>query len=124
MGIDVSIYIQVELDDDQIAAANQYLVDRGIDGNLQMEPASQWPSQANEERWAYLHTGDRIYIDVNRRGHWPQIHHALRCVMALFPDAKILYGDDSRLDPNGREVTPEMLESLWQVWLSPDGRKR
>lgn len=117
MGIDVNLYAEGEVSDDELAAANALFAERSqLDGDegvyWQRDKYSDTP---RVER----NTLARFYGPHYERGPWPDIYADILLARVAFPNCKIHYGGDSDLD--SPEATDETLADTWAWWLGPHG---
>jgi hypothetical protein len=122
MGVDVTLYAEGEITDEEITAATEYLKARcwiadDYDGKwplLSRESYDWFPAPRVE-----LSNNQRYYGPGYERGDWPGIYGAIRLMQAAFPDRKVFYGGDS--SDVGEECTEEFLAAMWEHFLGPHG---
>lgn len=122
MGIDVNLYAEGDVTDEQLAAANDYLTKR-------CDIADDWDKSGQvlvrEDRDWYdrprvtLKTFVRYYGECYERGPWPAIYGAIRLMQTCLPDCRIFYGGDT--SDEGLEVDDEYLTEMWAHYLGPNG---
>src|SRR5690349_3019641 len=122
MGIDVNLYAEGEVSDEELAAANLYMINR-------CDIADDWQKTGNvlnrdDEEWftaprVALSTMVRFYGEGYERGPWPNIYGAIRLLQTALPGCKVFYGGDSTDD--GIECTEEYLAEVWAHFLGPNG---
>lgn len=120
MGVDVQLYAQGDITDEQVAAAERFLRSRLGDPPDWKTPAA-WlhRNQWHDDRVDFTDDFMRYYGPHYERGDWPRIHSWIRLMMAAFPDAEICYGGDS--DFSCPVVDAEFLERVWEHYLGPHG---
>jgi hypothetical protein len=122
MGIDVTLYAEGEITDEEIAAGIALIQPRcsivdTFDG--------KYPVLAREDHdWlpaprVSLSTMNRYYGPYYERGDWPGIYGAIRLMQAAFPGRKVFYGGDT--DEIGQECTEEFLAGIWEHFVGPHG---
>lgn len=115
MGLDVNLYALGKVTDEQLQAANEFLLERHVVG-FDENPLIR-SSLPDRIEWCTI---SRFYGIGYERGYWPNIHHAIVCISAALPHCEVFYGNDCRDD--GEKITRTMLNKLWEHWLGPDGR--
>jgi hypothetical protein len=125
MGVDVNLYAEGRITDEELAAANEFMAQRvyprddyeheiGFGSLVRDNLAGEW------ERIEFR-TLSRYYGPGYERGDWPYIHNVIVCMRAALPSCKVFYGGDTT--DYGIEVTDELMAEYWMHWLSADGRR-
>jgi hypothetical protein len=122
MGLDVNLYAEGEVTDEEFEPANAYLKNRS---NL----AEDWRSTGyvitrRNDEWLpgpriELETMHRYWGPGYERGPWGSIYEAIRLMQHAFPACTVFYGNDST--DEGQECTEEMLAEFWEHFLGPNG---
>lgn len=125
MGVDVNLYAEGEVTDEQLATAETYLNARGYHG-WTSDPNVNGPVLRREHAFddeegprVEFRTLWRFYGPGYERGDWPRIYGAIIALRSALPHCRVFYGGDST--DNGTEATPEFLESVWAHWIGPEG---
>lgn len=118
MGVDVNLYAQGVVTDDELVAANAYLTEH----LGEHDEHDEWLSRSDSYDTPRVEfcTWNRYYGPGYERGPWPTIYGHIRALRAALPKCAIHYGGDS--DEWGVECDDAYLEEIWQHWLGPDGQ--
>ena len=120
MGVDVNLYAEGVVTDQELAEAEKYMEARCSymrwrdDQDTGLLERSRFEPNRIE-----VSTGVRYYGPGYERGSWPQIYGAIAALRAALPNCKVFYGGDTTDD--GIEATDEYLASIWRHWLGPHG---
>jgi hypothetical protein len=118
MGMDVNLYVEGDVFEAHLQAANAFALARGVSGlDTGDTPFVRRDYTPVRIEWRTL---TRFYGLHYERGHWPAIHNAIRVMQGAFPGMVVHYGSDSF--DEAPEVTDDFLAELWDHWLGPDGR--
>ena len=122
MGIDVNLYAEGDVTDDELAAANTYLIARcdiadewDKTGSVLARVNHEWLPRPRIE----LKTMVRYYGECYERGPWPNIYGAIRLMQTALPQCRVFYGGDTSAE--GIECSEEYLAELWEHFLGPHG---
>ena len=128
MGIDVNLYAEGVVSDEELAAAIEYLRHR-LDYFVWQPSHGEERSILTRRGWSSSPDPDGTRIEVNtleryygphyERGCWPRIYGAILLLRAALPQCTIYYGGDTSDD--GLEATDELLTEYWAHFLGPDG---
>lgn len=124
MGVDVNLYAVGPVTDEQLDAANDFLVSRGVTG-YDIDTGRDTAPPLQRDRWAddgriSCEISTRYYGPGYERGHWPQIHNAIVCLRVALPQCQVFYDGDYSDD--GALVTDDLLAEIWTHWLGPNGQ--
>lgn len=119
MGIDVNLYVEGEIADGELEAAETFMQKRvsRLGWDDQDDPNLLVRNEC--EPRVEFQTYSRYYGTGYPRGYWPFIYAAIVAMRAAFPERKVFYGGD--VSDTGMEATDEYLATLWEHWLSPKG---
>lgn len=112
MGLDVNLYAEGIVSDEELAAAEAFFGSHEVRG---VPVRATW----HPNRIEIDMDGARFYGPHYERGPWPDIHTAILCAVAAFPKCTIHYGSDS--DDHAPIVDEELLNDYWAWWLGPHG---
>ena len=110
MGIDVNLYIEGIVTDDELNAAVTFFKERELRGT---------PTRSTDDP-------NRIYIDMDGaryygphyvRGPWPDIAVCIMAAVAAFPTCTVHYGGDENLD--SPIVDDDLLADYWAHYFGP-----
>lgn len=123
MGLDVNLYAEGEVSDDELSTADQFVMTRSVIAGGYGRTEMNALARADEDwfdapRIEFL-TSSRYYGQGYERGDWPAIYGAIRLMQAALPDCRIFYGSDS--SDEGIECTEEYLAEMWAHFLGPHG---
>lgn len=119
MGIDVNLYVEGDITDDEFDAAFAYMEARvGRRSGDDLAVLERNPHYADPMRIEFG-TLERYYGPGYERGYWPGIYAAIMAMRHAFPGRQVFYGGDTTQDAEA--VTDERLDAIWQHWLGPDG---
>lgn len=114
MGVDVVLYAEGDISDEEVEAARAFIVERVPPSGYDELERSKHPS--NRVTWW---NGDRYYGVGYERGDWPSIYGRIMLMRAAFPNATIFYGNDC--SDEVPEATDDALSGLWEHFLGPHG---
>jgi hypothetical protein len=118
MGLDVNLYAEGVVTDEELAAAEAYFAARSL--------SRPWDDGPHLARTTY--PSDRIEVDCGgaryygpgyERGPWPTIHADILLLRHALPQCTVHYGGDSTDDCP--EATDEVLSEVWEHFLGPRG---
>lgn len=119
MGLNVNLYAEGSVSDDELKAANEFLLARGVYGLMEDHlPLKRALEGTEDERIEWV-TLTRFYDHGYERGWWPKIANAILCLKTALPQCRVFYGSDST--DYAPEATDELIASLWEHWLSSGG---
>jgi hypothetical protein len=121
VGVDAEIFIAGTVTDEELAAAELYLMDRVeylIGNGREHGYKLVGPRYDLDEPTIHLAVNQRYYGHGYERGSWPHLYGGIRAMQAAFPGRTVYYGGDS--GGYTEECTPEFLEDLWQLFARPD----
>lgn len=121
MGADAYLYAVGPVTDDELVAANKYMLgrDNGFGDNCEGEYLMRSEFPPEHDRIEF-HNTQRLYDLEYTKGNWPIIYGAIRLMQAAFPQCVIHYGSDGMDDCP--VVTDERMEEIWAFYLGPDGK--
>lgn len=117
MGLDVTLFAEGDISDEQIAVAEALFRERG-----QLDPwKNGYLERSEHEPNGVQHsTLMRYYGPGYERGNWPAIYADILLMRAAFPGMTVYYGHDCQ--DVYEEATDERLKEIWDHWLSPNGK--
>lgn len=126
MGIDVNLYAEGQVTDEELAAACSFLEHRvpelawndHLDRTLLVRNPHYGDHTGDTPR-VELNTGSRYWGPGYERGPWPLISAAILAMRVALPQCQVFYGGDTSHD--GQPADDEMLMEFWLHWLSPEG---
>lgn len=115
MGIDVNLYAEGDVTDEELATADSAFRERF--GDMEYGDGQLRRCQYHDNR-IEVFTFERYYGPGYERGSWPAIYAMIRSLEAAFPDLPIYYGGDE--SEHGELVGDEFITRMWDYWLSPE----
>lgn len=117
MGVDVNLYAEGEVTDEELAAAEALFSARSMldhyDGSYLSR--AKYSDVLRVER----NTLSRFYGEGYERGPWPAIYGDILLMRAAFPNCTIHYGGDGSDDCP--EATDDYLADIWAHFVGPNG---
>lgn len=110
MGLDVNLYAEGVVTDEELAAATMFFEDRDVRGRPVR--SSYWPNRIEIDM-----DGTRYYGPHYERGPWPEIATTILVTVAAFPQCTVHYGSDDEDEPPS--VDQDALDEIWAHWLGP-----
>lgn len=122
MGLDVLLYAEGDVTDEELATASGYMKARcpivdTFDGKYEALGRSD-EGEYERERIVFS-TMNRYYGPGYERGDWPAIYGAIRLLQTALPRCRVFYGGDCY--ETGEECTPVFLSGIWAHFLGPNG---
>ena len=124
MGVDVNLYAEGVVTDDELAAAEAYMAERvsTLGWSDSGEPTllrRSDPEDMYDPPRIELSTGQRFWGPGYERGNWPLISAGILCLRVALPNCTVFYGGDTT--DYGIEATDELLSEFWLHFLGPEG---
>jgi hypothetical protein len=120
MGIDVNLYAEGVVTDEEMVAAEAVMVERfgkPETGDAWLERVTSGMDHDFENRIEFQCL-NRYYGPGYERGYWPVIYGMIRAMQAAFPRCTVYYGGDASDD--GDEVTDASMAAIWNHWTGPN----
>jgi hypothetical protein len=120
MGIDVNLYAEGHVTDEQLEEASAYMLARcSIADTFSGQFSVLERNDSYDRPRVVLSTMSRYYGPAYERGDWPSIYGAIRLMQKALHPLPVFYGGDSSED--GEECTQEFLHAMWSHFLGPHG---
>lgn len=117
MGLDVTLFVEGDVTDEQIEAAEKLFAERSLldtwGDSVYIQRSDYHPGRVERKT---LH---RYYGPGYERGDWPMIYADILLMRAAFPGMTVYYGSDCQ--DTWDEATDEVLAEIWQHWAGPNG---
>lgn len=118
MGIDVNLYAEGVVTDEELAAAEVLFDERSMLGSVTGFSHLSRPKYSDTPR-VERNTLARYYSPGYERGPWPAIYGDIMLMRAAFPNCTVHYGGDSYHECG--EATDEEMAKLWAWFVGPNG---